>query len=71
MTALSISREIQLKRNWKDFFRSKYTVLSFGKRLNNKIPGFQGGDIFLNWDNTELKRSSKINVSVYEGIAGW
>jgi len=44
----------------KGFFQLKYAILSFGKSPNNYFSGFQKGDIFLNTDNTELKRSSKL-----------
>jgi len=44
----------------------KYAIPSFEKCLNNKISGFQRGDIFLNSDNTELKISSKIILCVAE-----
>ena len=64
ITAQSIWSKIKLKRNRKNFFPSKYAILSFGKCLYYEISGFQRGDKFLNCDNTKLKRSSKINFSV-------
>jgi len=45
-------------------FPLKYAILSFGKCLNYSIPGFQWDDIFLNYDNTEPKRSPKLKFSV-------
>jgi len=50
----------------KGFFPLKYAISSLGKCLNNYNSGFQRGDIFLNYDNTELKRSSIINFPVSE-----
>jgi len=50
--------KLSFKRNWKDFFPLKYAILSFGKCLNYYISGFQRGDIFLNCNKTELKKSS-------------
>jgi len=47
-------------------FQLKYAILSFEKCLNHQISGFQRGDIILNRDNAELKRSSKIKFSVSE-----
>jgi len=57
-------REIEM------IFPLKYAILSLGKCLNTAISGFQGGDIFLNCDNTELKRSFKIFFLFPNGIAG-
>jgi len=57
-------------RNWKDFFPLKYEILSFEKCPNYLISGFQRGDIFLNCDNAELKRSSKIFFPLSNGTAG-
>jgi len=52
----------------------KYAILGFGQSLNNQISCYQGDDILLNGNNTELKRSSKIFFSVSEqhrcGVVG-
>ena len=48
------------------FFPLNYAILSFGKCLNYYISGFRGNDINKILDNTELKTSSKINISVSE-----
>jgi len=59
ITAQSIWSEIQLKRNGKDFFIKirNFKLWKMPKQLNLRFP--EGG-YFLNCDNTELKRSSKI-----------
>jgi len=51
------------------FFPLNYEILSFGKCLNNKISRYQRSDIFSNYDNTKLKRSS-IFFLLPNGIAG-
>jgi len=49
-----------------DFFSPlKYAISSFGNAFIIKFPD-PGGVIFFNFDNTELKRPSKINFSVSE-----
>jgi len=50
----------------KRIFPLNYAILSFGKCLNYYISGLQRGDIFFNFDKTQLKRSSKIKFSVSE-----
>jgi len=56
---------IQLQRNWKDFSFSmrNFKLWKMPKLLNSR---FLKGRYFLNCDDTELKRFSKINVSVCE-----
>jgi len=49
------------EEKFEEFFPLNYAIWSLGKCLNYWILVFQRGNIFFNCDNTELKRSSKIN----------
>ena len=61
--------EIEFRRDWKNFSHknTQYEVSKMLKSLNFR---FSEGRYFLNCDNTELKRSSKVHFSVANGIAG-
>jgi len=61
--ARSIWSEIQPKGNSRDFSHAILSSWKMPKLLNFTFPE---GDIFLNFDNTELKRSAKIIFSISE-----
>jgi len=57
-------------REIKRILKLKYTISSFGKRLNKLSFRLPAGGYFLNCDNPELKTSSKIVFFSPNGSAG-